>query len=132
MTGLVIIFCVTTFWLLYNIGKNENDRKQTLKDMEHRFLLAMIHTETYKFQSLEVLKIAYEKAGESDPQFIKDYEKICEVTEKKFEQFGDQWIEHMNNTLGYKTDYQNWKEATRYIEKLVKTNGIENRPTERH
>ena len=132
MTGMVIIFCIVTFWMLYNIGKNENDRKQILKDMEHKFLLAMAQSEVYKFQTLEILKIAYEKAGESDPQFIQDYEKIVEITEKKFEEFGDQWIKHMNNTLGHKTDYQNWKEATRYIEKLVKTNGIQNRPTERH
>jgi len=131
MTGLIVLFCVVTFWMLYNIGKNENDRKQNLKDMEHRFLLTMASSEEYKFQTLEILRIAYEKAGESDPQFLKDYEKICQTIEKKFEQFGDEWINHMNNTLGYKTEYQNWREATRYIENLVKINGNQNRPSQR-
>jgi hypothetical protein len=105
--------------MLYNIGKNENDRKQMLKDMEHRFLIGMAYSESYKYQTLKVLEIIYEKASETDPQFRKDYEKILYSTEKKFEQFGDEWVKNINEVLGYKTEYKNWKQATKYIERLL-------------
>lgn len=127
----MIILAIAIFWLLYNIGKSEIERKNNLKELENRFLIGMTFSETYKNQILSILKIVYEKAAETDEQFVKDYEKIVEATEKKFEQFGDEWIKNMNITLGHKTEYQNWREATRYIERLLKTNGHEINSTER-
>lgn len=121
MSGLVVMFAVTTLWMLYSVGKNEIDRQKNLKDLEHKFLWGTIWTWKYKFQMEEMLKIIYEKAGETDPQYIKDYEKIVESVNKKFTSNADELIKHLNETLGYKTEYQNWEEATRYIEKMAKT-----------
>ena len=120
MSGLVVMFAVTTLWLLYSVGKNEIDRQKNLKDLEHKFLWGTIWTWKYKFQMEEMLKIIYEKAGETDPQYIKDYEKIVESLNKKFTSNADELIKHLNQTLGYKTEYQNWEEATRYIERMAK------------
>ena len=120
MTGLFILFGIITLWMLYNIGANEIERQKNLKDLEHKFLWGTIWTWQYKFQIEQILKIVYEKAGETDPQFVKDYEKIIETMNKKFTTNADEWIKHLNNTLGYKTNYQNWEEATRYIEKMAK------------
>lgn len=119
MEALFVLLCVVIFWMMYNIGKNENDRKKMLKNIEYDFLLGIASIEQYKYQALEILKIVYEKAAETDPQFIKDYEKIVKSVENRFEEFGDKWIKNLNNMLGYKTEYQNWREATRYIERLI-------------
>ena len=89
------------------------------KELENKFLLGMAWSESYKFQVLEILKIVYNKAAESDEQYAKDYEKIVEMTEKKFEEFGNEWIKNMNEVLGHKTEYKNWKEATKYINEIV-------------
>ena len=121
MTAIFVMFCVATIWMLYGIGKNEIDRQNNLKELEKKFLWGTIWTWQYKFQMEQILKIVYEKAGETDEEFIKDYEKIVETMNKKFTSNADEWIKHLNETLGYKTGYQNWEEATRYIERMAKT-----------
>lgn len=121
MTAIFVMLCVTTIWFLYGVGKNEIDRQNNLKELEKKFLWGTIWTWQYKFQMEQILKIVYEKAGETDEQFIKDYEKIIETMNKKFTLNADEWIKHLNETLGYKTEYQNWEEATRYIERMAKT-----------
>ena len=130
MTGLVIIFTILCIWMVYNIGKNELERQENLKELENKFLITMAYADTYKFQMLSVLKIVYEKAGETDEQFVKDYEKISKELDRKVTLFADQWIKNMNETLGHKTEYQNWGEATRYIEKLLKANKNETERSE--
>jgi ketol-acid reductoisomerase len=82
----------------------------------------MAWTESHKFHMQHLLKIVYEKAAETDEQYMKDYEKIVQQIDEKVNMFADEWIKNMNDTLGHKTEYQNWKEATRYIEKLLKAN----------
>lgn len=121
MTAIFVMFCITTIWMLYGIGKNEIDRQNNLKELEKKFLWGTIWTWQYKFQMEQILKIVYEKASETDEQFIKDYEKIVATMNKKFTSNADEWIKHLNETLGYKTEYQNWEEATRYIERMAKT-----------
>jgi len=118
----VVAFCVISLWIVYNIGKTELDRQKNLKELEEKFLIGMSWTEAHKFHMQEILKIVYEKAAETDEQFMKDYEKIVKQIDEKVEMFADEWIQNMNETLGHKTEYQNWKEATRYIEKLIKAN----------
>lgn len=114
-----IVFVFIGMWALYNIGKIEIKKQEALKELENKFLLGMAWSESYKFQVLEILKIVYNKAAESDEQYAKDYEKIVEMTEKKFEEFGNEWIKNMNEVLGHKTEYKNWKEATKYINEIV-------------
>lgn len=121
MLALAVMFCVATLWMLYCIGKNEIDRQNNLKELEKKFLWGTIWTWQYKFQLEQILKIIYEKASETDEQFVKDYEKIIEAMNNKFISNADEWIKHLNETLGYKTEYQNWEEATRYIERMTKT-----------
>lgn len=129
MSAMVVVFAVTTLWMLYSIGNTENERKENLKQMEHKFLIGMAWTETYKYQVQTILKLVYEKAAESDPQFIQDYENILKASNEKFELFANEWIKNMNETLGYKTEYQNWSEATKYIERLLKATKNESQRT---
>jgi hypothetical protein len=122
MEAPVIFLLITSVWILYNIGKNEIDKKNNLKELEEKFLIGMAWTEAHKFHMQEILKIVYDKAAETDEQYKKDYEKILQQIDEKVNMFADEWIKNMNETLGHKTEYQNWKEATRYIEKLIKAN----------
>ena len=119
MTGLVVVLIICIFWLLYNIGKNENERLKNLKDLEENFLIGMAWTEEHKHHMLQILQIVYDKAAENDPQFSKDYEKILKTIEEKINNSADKWIIHMNEVLGYKTVYRNWGEATKYINEVV-------------
>ena len=120
MVAVVVLFLVTTLWMLYNIGQAEIEKQKNLKDLESRFLLGSVWLWQYKSQTEEILKIIYEKAGETDEQFTKDYEKIVEAVDKKFKENADRYIQKLNETLGYKTEYQNWDGATKYIEKLAR------------
>lgn len=130
ISTVIFVFCF--IWILYKIAQNEYKRLKNLKTLENSFLIGMIWTETYKFQMQEMLRIIYDKASETDPQFLKDYEKIVEVTNKKVSDFADEWIKHMNEVLEHKTEYQNWQEATKYIERILKANGNEKKFTERN
>jgi len=120
MDILVIIFGIASIWMIAAIGKTELERKNNLKDLEVRFLVASAHFQQYRYQMLKILEIVYDKASEADEQFKKDYEKIVETIDKKFEEFGDEWIKNMNSSLGYETEYKNWQEATKYIESVMK------------
>ena len=55
-----------------------------------------------------------------DEQFSKDYEKIVESVDAKFNQMGDEWIKQLQETVEYELEYKNWKEATKYIDSLMK------------
>lgn len=84
-----------------------------------KFLIGAGNFQQFKYQMLHMLQIVYEKAAEVDRQYIEDYQKIVETTEKKFNQIGDEWVSSLQNTLGYEMEYKNWEEATRYINSVV-------------
>ena len=119
MTNFMIIFAIVTLWFLYNIYNNEIERQKNLKDLEMKFLIGAGNFQQFKYQMLHMLQIVYEKAAEVDRQYIEDYQKIVETTEKKFNQIGDEWVSSLQNTLGYEMEYKNWEEATRYINSVV-------------
>lgn len=132
MAGIMFCFSIITIlWTLYNIGKLEIDKKTNLKEIEHKFLIISSYFESNRHQMLEIMKIVYDKAGETDPQFIKDYEKILESINDKMNKIGDQWVNELNNTLGYETKYKNWREATRYIERIVRSHENQSKYSER-
>jgi hypothetical protein len=118
MEPLIIVFSAIIFWIVIQLNVQLN-RKETLREIENKFLLASMEFIAFKYQALQILKIAYEKAGESDPQFIKDYEKIKLKIEEKFNMMGDKWISELQDKLGYETKYKNWVEATKYIEDII-------------
>ena len=127
----MIIFAVATIWFLYNIYSNERERLNNLKELEKKFLMGAANFEQFKYQMLEMLQIIYEKAGEVDRQYIEDYQKIIETTEKKFNQIGDEWVLNIQKTLGYETEYKNWQQATKYINSLISMNK-KNEPRKRN
>ena len=94
----------------------------TLKRMEYQFLFISLSFLKYKYQMLELMKIVYDKASETDAKFSEDYEKINKKIEQLCEQYGDTWIKDLQNSLGYETKYKNWKEATKYIDSLIEQN----------
>ena len=117
-----ILFITAGFFIIYNIISTEREKKKNLKELEIKYLTSSVYLLQFKFQMLEMLKIIYDKAAETDPQFINDYEKIVKSVDNKFEQYANEWIEHLRGTLQHETKYENWQEATRYIEKVLNNN----------
>jgi len=115
------VFIVTAFIItVYAFYANEQAHKKNLRELEIRFLLGSAHFISYKYQMLEMLKIIYEKAAETDEQYARDYEKIVETFNAKYSKICDDWIKELNKSLGYETEYKNWEEATKYIDTLMK------------
>lgn len=125
MVFLFILVLILIFLILYSIGKNELDNKKNLKDLEIKFLIGSANLVQFKDHALKILEIVYDKAGESDPQFIEDYKKIVAAVEEKYEEIGDNWIKELQKTLGYEIEYKNWKQATKYIDRLLKATKYE-------
>jgi len=120
MEGFSVILLLTCVFVLSTMYANERDRKENLKKLETKFLLGSAHLLQFKYHMLEMLKIIYDKAAETDEQFSKDYQKIVESVDAKFNQMGDEWIKQLQETVEYELEYKNWEEATKYIDSLMK------------
>lgn len=117
---LIVLFAFLAF-VIENHYIHEK-RKAIMKEVEHAFLLAGLSHEQYRHHILQLLEIVYDKAAETDEQYKKDYDNIKKKADEKFNQFSDEYILKLKNVLGYETAYNNWEEATKYIEGLVKKN----------
>lgn len=116
----LVVFVSAAFIIFYfESYLIEEKKKKNSNEIEKEFLLATISFEQYRHQMLEIMSMVYEKAGESDPQFTKDFEKIKESINKKCDERGDLWILNLKNSLGRETKYNNWKEATKYTEGII-------------
>ncbi len=121
MGNEILIFVIAVFVIfLLESHLIEKKKKHNLDTIEKQFLLGTICYEQYRHQMLQVMELVYEKAGESDPQFVKDFEKIKESINKKSDEYGDMWVNNLKNILGRETEYSNWKEATKYSEGILK------------
>ncbi len=109
----LLIFAVESYLI-------EEKKKKTLNMLESNFLLGAVSFEQYKHQMLQIMEIVYEKAGESDPQFIKDFEKIKESINKKCDETGNLWVKNVKNSLQRETKYSNWEEAIQFAELVLK------------
>lgn len=98
----------------------EKKKQKILTELEANFLMSTVHFEQYKYQMLQIMELVYEKAAETDPQFKKDYEKIKASICQKCDDAGDNWIKYIQSVLNKKTDYNNWIEATKYTEGILK------------
>lgn len=94
--------------------------------LESQFLMSGIAYEQLRHQMLAVLEIVYDKASESDPQFLKDYENIKKQLNTKFDEDMNLYVISLQKVIPYKTRYSNWKEATKYIEGLILINKYDN------
>jgi hypothetical protein len=120
MGNEILIFVIASF-VIFLIENHlmEKKKKHDLDTLERQFLLGTICFEQYKYQMLQIMELVYEKAGESDPQFVKDFEKIKQSIIEKCDKNGDLWVNNLKNILGRKTEYSNWKEATKYSEGIL-------------
>jgi hypothetical protein len=130
MTFLIVVLILVILTYAYNLYNIEKHKHNKLREIEIQFLLGSMHFLQYKYHVLQILEIVHEKAAESDPKFIEDYKIIKEKIEEKYNQFGDEWIKSLKDTLGYETEYKNWYEATKYIDGLVKRSKERNNSTE--
>jgi len=100
--------------------------KSSVKKIEISFLCAALEYHSLKFQMLQMLEIIYNKAAESDPQFLKDYEKIKYSLDKNFTNFCNEYIINLQKTLGNKITYNNWDELIKYAELLYSQSSDKN------
>jgi len=119
MTDLIIFLVSSTIFLIVYNSFLTSRKKQILQQIEMQFLVGSFYFLQYKSFVLKLLEIVHEKAAENDPKFLEDYTKIRETIENKFNTEGDVWIKNLQNALGYKTEYDNWEEATKYIEAMI-------------
>lgn len=91
-----------------------------LKELEVQFLIGSLYFQQLKYQMIEMLKIVYEKAGETDPKFIEDYKLINISLEAKFNDLGNWWISNLEKSLGYKLKYSSWQELIKRAEPILK------------
>lgn len=90
----------------------------SFKKMEYSFLLAAINLLQYKFHAIELMKIVYDRAGEEDPKYLEEKKLVITKIEEKYEYFGNEWIIKMKSIFPYNLEYNNWKEAIEYANKL--------------
>lgn len=120
MADMIFFLLFLTITLVVYNSLIDRKKKEALQQLEMQFLVGSFYFLQYKSFVLKLLEIVHEKASETDPKFLEDYKKIRETVEIKFNSEGDVWIKNLQKTLGYKTSYDNWEEATRYIEEMIK------------
>lgn len=85
---------------------------------EKQLLLISMSLLQYKYHAIEIIEIVYDKASEDDPKYLKEKQEVINKINEKFNSFGDQWIINLKKILPYETEYNSWKEAIEYAEKL--------------
>jgi hypothetical protein len=103
------------FW-----GAVERRKSESLREIEGMFLINMMLFQQKKFHALQVLEIIYDKAGELDPQFKKDYEKIKLTTENKFDEICNEMIASLQKSVGYQLEYSSIQEAMKFVDKNLR------------
>jgi hypothetical protein len=92
--------------------------KESFLRIEKISLLGVMYLLQYKFQALEILRIAYERAAEEDPKYLQEYKQVINKVEEKFNFFGDSWVKNMQSIIPYDLEYKSWKEAIEHSNKL--------------
>jgi hypothetical protein len=107
------IFC----YFLIELGK-KFVIKQVFVNMEKQFLLGAINLLQYKYHTIQLINIVYERAAEEDKKYIEEHKMVVNKLEERFNFFGDILIQNMQNSFPYNLEYKSWKEALDYANKL--------------
>lgn len=91
---------------------------QTFKHTEKKLLFISLSLLEYKYHAIEIINIVYDKAIEEDEAKKEEKKKVVEKIHEKFSYFGDEWIRSLKKLLPFETEYNNWKEAIEYADKL--------------
>jgi len=106
-----------TCYLIIDFGKLLVIR-ESFSRVEKISLLGVMYLLQYKFHALEILRIAYERAGEENPKYLEEYKQVINKVEEKFNFFGDSWVKNMQSIMPYELQYKSWKEAIEHSNKL--------------
>jgi hypothetical protein len=106
-----------TCYFLIELGKNVVIKSHFIQ-MEHKFLLAAINLLQYKFHAIELIKLVYDRAAEDDQKYLEEKKLVIAKIEEKYQSFGDEWVIRMKTIFPYNLNYNNWKEAIEYANKL--------------
>lgn len=118
------IFALIFFGLgyyFYKIKFSENHKKyifSTSKLIEINFYVVLkdfIEMHTYGSQAL---KLTLEKLSEENPELKEEYQKVCEMYDKKFEQFGNHYFSIMKNIFPYELKYNSYQQVKDEFNKL--------------
>lgn len=117
MLWIVIFFLLC--YAVFSLAIGHYTRKK-LKQLELQFIVGALHFHQLKYQMHEMLQIVYDKAGESDPQFIQDYKTIKNTLDRKINEMGDAWIKNLEKTVGYKLNFNSWEELIKKAEPFLR------------
>jgi hypothetical protein len=106
-----------TCYFFIELGKNVLIKSHFIQ-MEHKFLLAAINLLQYKFHAIELIKLVYDRAAEDDQKYLEEKKLVIAKIEEKYQSFGDEWVIRMKTIFPYNLNYNNWKEAIEYANKL--------------
>lgn len=109
--GMLFCFLLMQFFKTFLIF-------HSFKLAEKNLLFISLSLLKYKYHAIELMNIVYDKAAEDDENKIIEKTKVIEKIHEKFSQFGDEWIINLKKTLPFETEYNNWKEAIDYADKL--------------
>ena len=110
----VVIFFVLMYFLFISAIKIYVKNK--MMEMELSFLKASLEYCQLKFHMLQMLEVVYDKASEIDVEYKKDYEKIKQTLEKKFDETMNEYIKELRESVGYNTPYNNFNELINHAE----------------
>lgn len=104
----VILFEILKAFLLYS----------TYRRMEGMLLYIAASLMKYKYHAIKIVEIAYSADESKKEECLEIVAKI----HQKFDGFGDEWVKDLKSRLPYNTEYNDWKTAIQYIERLITEN----------
>ena len=117
---VTIAIIILSLLLARSYANLEKQREINSKKLEAQFIIGSLYLLQYKYHMLQMLQIIYDKAAESDPKYIEDYEKIIKAVDEKTDKYGEEWFTDLQKTLEHETKYKNWQEVTKYFKETLK------------
>lgn len=87
----------------------------TYRQLEAQMLFIAMSLIQYKYHAIKIIEISYSE----EPNKKQECEQIVAKIHEKFDAFGDSWVQSLIQKLPYKTEYNDWKTAILYADKLI-------------
>jgi len=91
-----------------------------MQDIEKKFILLSASFLQWKAQSIAILELVYQHRVRHSKEENEDFNAIKEKIEEKYDNIAEHYVNEIKNILPYKTEYKNFKEAVKYMQKKDK------------
>ena len=85
--------------------------------LEFQMLTAAGSLSQYKHHAIKIVEIAYAE----DPTKAEEFKQVEQKIHEKFDSYSDTFIKSLISKLPYKTEYNDWRSALQYTERLINT-----------